>query len=133
MIALEHAPELRFTGTLPIVIAESQRQQYAWGNLLEGETRPETVAEAVPTAAIGTSLLIAVVAGIAITPNFLPNHTGRSDVVAALGILIDDSITCCRRPVDTVANSGVSPPRPSSVKLPLACVIYDNDTANYLN
>src|SRR5271163_1121463 len=32
MIALEHAPELRVAGTLPDVIAESQRRQHAWGD-----------------------------------------------------------------------------------------------------
>ncbi|OMC47249.1 thiol reductant ABC exporter subunit CydC [Mycobacterium sp. IS-2888] len=64
MIALEHAPELRVAGVLPGVIAESQRRQRAWGAALDAAARPAAVAEAVPTAAIGVSVLGAVAAGI---------------------------------------------------------------------
>ncbi len=64
MIALEHAPELRVAGALSDVIAESQRRQRAWGDALDAAGRPAAVAEAMPTAAIGASVLGAVVAGI---------------------------------------------------------------------
>ncbi|OBH46183.1 thiol reductant ABC exporter subunit CydC [Mycobacterium mantenii] len=64
MLALEHAPELRVAGLLPDVIAESQRRQRVWGDALDVAARPAAIAEAMPTAAIGVSVLGAVVSGI---------------------------------------------------------------------
>jgi ATP-binding cassette, subfamily C, bacterial CydC len=72
MIALEHAPELRVAGALPEVIAESQRRQHAWGAALDAAARPAAIGEAMPTAAIGVSVLGAVVAGIAVAPTVAP-------------------------------------------------------------
>jgi ATP-binding cassette, subfamily C, bacterial CydC len=72
MIALEHAPELRVAGRLSGVIAESQRRQRAWGDALDAAARPAAVAEAMPTAAIGVSVLGAVVAGIGLAPAVAP-------------------------------------------------------------
>ena len=72
MIALEHAPELRVAGVLPDVIAESQRRQHAWGAALDAATRPAAIAEAVPTAAIGASVLGAVAAGIGMASTVAP-------------------------------------------------------------
>jgi ATP-binding cassette, subfamily C, bacterial CydC len=72
MIALEHAPELRVAGALPDIIAESQRRQHAWGDALDAATRPAAIAEAMPTAAIGASVLGAVVAGIGLAPTVAP-------------------------------------------------------------
>jgi ATP-binding cassette subfamily C protein CydC len=72
MLALEHAPELRVAGVLPGVIAESQRQQRAWGSALDAAARPAAVAQAMPTAAIGASVLGAVVAAIGMAPTVAP-------------------------------------------------------------
>jgi ATP-binding cassette subfamily C protein CydC len=72
MLALEHAPQLRVGGTLPVVIAESQRRQRDWGRAMDFAARPAAVAEAVPTAAIGVSVLGAVVAGIALAGTVAP-------------------------------------------------------------
>jgi len=72
MIALEHAPELRVAGALPDVIAESQRRQLAWGAALDAAARPAAIAEAMPTAAIGASVLGAVVAGIGMAATTAP-------------------------------------------------------------
>ena len=72
MIALEHAPELRVAGALPDVIAESQRRQHAWGDALDAAARPAAIAEAVPTAAIGASVLGAVVAAIGLAHAVAP-------------------------------------------------------------
>jgi ATP-binding cassette subfamily C protein CydC len=72
MIALEHAPELRVAGRLPDVIAESRHRQRAWGDALDAAARPAAVAEAMPTAAIGISVLGAVVAGISMAPLTAP-------------------------------------------------------------
>jgi ATP-binding cassette subfamily C protein CydC len=72
MIALEHAPELRVAGVLPDVIAESQRRQHAWGAALDAASRPAAIAEAVPTAAIGASVLGAVAAGIGMASSVAP-------------------------------------------------------------
>jgi ATP-binding cassette subfamily C protein CydC len=72
MLALEYASELRVAGILPDVIAESQRRQRDWGNAIDSAARPAAFAEAMPTAAIGVSVLGAVVAGIAMAPTVAP-------------------------------------------------------------
>jgi ATP-binding cassette subfamily C protein CydC len=81
MIALEHAPELRVAGALPGVIAEAQRRQRAWGDALDAAARPAAIAEAMPTAAIGASVLGAVVAGIGLA------HTVAPTTLAVLMLL----------------------------------------------
>jgi ATP-binding cassette subfamily C protein CydC len=72
MIALEHAPELRVAGALPEVIAESHRRQLNWSDALDAAARPAALAEAMPTAAIGVSVLGAVVAGIGLASGVAP-------------------------------------------------------------
>ena len=114
MIALEHAPELRVAGALPRVIAESQRRQRAWGAALDAAARPAAIAEAMPTAAIGASVLGAVVAGIGMAPTTRSDHPGGADVVAALRVRGDDSPAGRRRPADAVTDRRASPARPRS-------------------
>ncbi|MGH3558143.1 MAG: thiol reductant ABC exporter subunit CydC [Mycobacterium sp.] len=72
MLALEHASELRVGGTLCDVIAESQRRQRDWGDAVDAAARPAAVAEAMPVAAIGVSMLGAVVAGIGMAATVAP-------------------------------------------------------------
>ncbi|WP_409435769.1 thiol reductant ABC exporter subunit CydC [Mycobacterium sp. SMC-14] len=72
MDALDHAPELRIAGRLPAVIGESQRRQQAWGAALDGAAEPAAIAAALPTAAIGFSVLGAVVAGIGLADAVAP-------------------------------------------------------------
>jgi ATP-binding cassette, subfamily C, bacterial CydC len=72
MIALEHAPELRVAGVLPNVITESQRRQRAWGAALDTAARPAAIAQAMPTAAIGASVLGAVIAAIGVANAVAP-------------------------------------------------------------
>ncbi|HEX5255896.1 MAG TPA: thiol reductant ABC exporter subunit CydC [Mycobacterium sp.] len=72
MIALEHASELRVAGLLPDIIAESQRRQRAWGDALDAAAKPAAIAEAMPTAAIGASVLGAVVSGIGLAHAVAP-------------------------------------------------------------
>ncbi|MEE2854421.1 MAG: thiol reductant ABC exporter subunit CydC [Actinomycetota bacterium] len=72
MLALEHAPELRVAGLLPDVIAESQRRQRAWGDALDAAAKPAAVAAAMPTAAIGASVLGAVVCAIGLAHAVAP-------------------------------------------------------------
>lgn len=72
MIALEHAPELRIAGALPGVIADSRRRQRAWADALDAAARPAAVAEAMPTAAIGVSVLGAVLAAISLAHTLAP-------------------------------------------------------------
>ncbi|ORB92299.1 thiol reductant ABC exporter subunit CydC [Mycobacterium persicum] len=72
MVALEHAPELRVAGVLTDIIAESQRQQRAWGRARDAAARPAAIAEAIPTAAIGISVLGAVAAAIGMAPTVAP-------------------------------------------------------------
>ncbi|WP_371869064.1 thiol reductant ABC exporter subunit CydC [Mycobacterium botniense] len=72
LVALEHAPELRVSGRLPAVIAESQRRQHDWAEASDIAAKPAAVAEAIPTAAIGVSALAALVAGIGLAPTVAP-------------------------------------------------------------
>jgi ATP-binding cassette, subfamily C, bacterial CydC len=72
MIALEHAPELRVAGALPNVIAESRRRQLNWSDALDAAAKPAALAEAMPTAAIGVSVLGAVAAGIGLASAVAP-------------------------------------------------------------
>jgi ATP-binding cassette, subfamily C, bacterial CydC len=72
MIALEHAPELRVSGTLPDIIAKSRRRQHDWADAVDTAARPAAIAEAMPTAAIGASVLGAVVAGIGLASTVSP-------------------------------------------------------------
>jgi ATP-binding cassette subfamily C protein CydC len=81
MIALEHAPELRVAGALPGLVAESQRRQRAWADALDAAARPAAFAEAMPTAAIGASVLGAFVAGIGLA------HTVAPTTLAVLMLL----------------------------------------------
>jgi ATP-binding cassette subfamily C protein CydC len=72
MLALEYASELRVGGTLPDVIAESQRRQRDWGDAIDAAARPAAFAEAMPTLTIGVSVLGAVVAGIGMADTVAP-------------------------------------------------------------
>lgn len=72
MIALEHAPELRVAGALPGVIADAHRRQLQWSDALDSAGKPAALAEAMPTAAVGISVLGAVIAGIGLAPAVAP-------------------------------------------------------------
>jgi ATP-binding cassette, subfamily C, bacterial CydC len=72
MLALEHAPELRVAGRLPDVLVESQRRQHDWGDAVDLAARPAAIAEALPTAAIGVSVLGAVLAAIGMAGTVAP-------------------------------------------------------------
>jgi ATP-binding cassette, subfamily C, bacterial CydC len=72
MLALEHAPELRVAGRLRNVVLDSQRRQRDWGEAIDAAARPAALGEAIPTAAIGVSVLGAVVAGIGMAGSVAP-------------------------------------------------------------
>lgn len=72
MLALEHAPELRVGGRLDEVIAESERRYRDWGHATDRAAAPAAIAAAVPTAAVGISVLGAVVAAIGIADSVAP-------------------------------------------------------------
>jgi ATP-binding cassette, subfamily C, bacterial CydC len=72
MLALEHAQELRVSGRLDEIIAESERQHRDWGHSTDLAAAPAALAAAVPTAAIGVSVLGAVVAGISLASSVAP-------------------------------------------------------------
>jgi ATP-binding cassette, subfamily C, bacterial CydC len=141
MIALEHAPELRVAGALPGVIAESQRRQHAWSEALDAAARPWALAQAMPTAAIGASVLGAVVAGIGLAPAVAPTtlavlmllplaaFEATTPLPAAAVQLTRSRIAACRlldlAPPDHLAESAkpAVPPRPigSALGAPPAC------------
>lgn len=72
MLALEYAPELRVSGRLDAVIAESERQHRSLGRAVDRAAAPAAVAAAMPSAAIGVSVLGAVIAAIALAPTVAP-------------------------------------------------------------
>ncbi|MDV3129234.1 ATP-binding cassette domain-containing protein [Mycobacterium sp. 21AC1] len=72
MLALEYGPELRVSGRLDAVIAESERHHHDWGRAGDRAAAPAAVAAAMPSIAIGASVLGAVVAGIALAPTVAP-------------------------------------------------------------
>ncbi|CAN5437339.1 thiol reductant ABC exporter subunit CydC [soil metagenome] len=67
MLALEHAPELRVSGRLPAIIAESAQRQDDWARAVDRAAIPGAYGAAVPTAAVGASVLGAVIIGIGIS------------------------------------------------------------------
>lgn len=72
MLAMEHAPELRVGGRLDDVVAESTEQQRVWGAAVDRAAAPAAFAAAVPTLALGTSVLGALIAGISLAPLVSP-------------------------------------------------------------
>jgi ATP-binding cassette, subfamily C, bacterial CydC len=72
MLALEHAPELRVAGRLPSIVLDSQRRQRAWSDAVDAAVRPAALATAMPTAAIGASVLGAAVAAIGMAGSTAP-------------------------------------------------------------
>jgi ATP-binding cassette subfamily C protein CydC len=72
MLALEHAPELRVSGRLGAVVNEAERSHHDWGVAGDRAAAPAAVAAAAPTAAVGISVLGAVVAAIGITGTVTP-------------------------------------------------------------
>ena len=72
MLALEHAPELRVSGRLAGVLAESADEQRRWGRAIDRAAAPAAVAAAAPTAAVGVSVIGALVAGIALSNAVAP-------------------------------------------------------------
>ena len=53
-------------------LPESQHRQRDWGDAVDAAARPAAFAAAIPTAAIGVSVLGAVVAGIGMAPTVAP-------------------------------------------------------------
>jgi ATP-binding cassette subfamily C protein CydC len=72
MLALEHAPELRVSGRLDALVAESERKHRDWGRATDRAAAPAALAAAAPTAAIGISVLGAIVAAIGIANSVAP-------------------------------------------------------------
>jgi ATP-binding cassette, subfamily C, bacterial CydC len=72
MLALEHAPELRVSGRLDDVIAESERRHRDWGAAADRAAAPAALAGAMPTAAVGISVLGAVIAAITLASSVSP-------------------------------------------------------------
>jgi ATP-binding cassette subfamily C protein CydC len=72
MLALEHAPELRVSGRLDAVIAESEHRHRDWDRATDRAAAPAAVAAAAPTAAVGISVLGAIMAAIALANSVTP-------------------------------------------------------------
>lgn len=72
MLALEHALELRVSGRLSEVISDAERHHRLWGDAGDRAAAPAALAAAMPTAAIGVSVLGAVIAGVGLAPTVAP-------------------------------------------------------------
>ncbi|CAA0092447.1 putative ABC transporter ATP-binding protein [Mycolicibacterium vanbaalenii] len=72
MLALEHAPELRVSGRLAGVLTESGDEQRRWGRAIDRAAAPAAVAGAAPTAAVGISVIGALIAGITLSDSVAP-------------------------------------------------------------
>jgi ATP-binding cassette subfamily C protein CydC len=72
MLTLEHAPELRVAGRFDDVIAEAERRHREWGRATDRAAAPAALAAAAPTAAVGVSVLGAIVAAIGIANAVTP-------------------------------------------------------------
>lgn len=72
MLALEYAPELRVSGRLDEVIATVDRRHRDWGRAADRAALPAALAAAMPSLAIGASVLGAVAAGIALATTAAP-------------------------------------------------------------
>lgn len=120
MLALEHAPELRVAGALPDVIAESQRRQHAWADALDAAAKPAAIGEAMPTAAIGASVLGAVVVGIGLAPMVAPTTLAvlmllplsafeATTALPAAAVQLTRSRIAARRLLDLTPSDGTYP------------------------
>lgn len=138
MVALEHAPELRVAGVLPRVIAESQRRQRAWGAALDAAARPAAFAEAVPTAAIGVSVLGAVVAGIGLAPSVAPTTLAvlmllplsafeAMTPLPAAAVQLTRSRIAARRLLDLTATDHAQPENPTAAAPPEPIAVLSAD------
>lgn len=72
VLALDHAAELRVSGRLDDIIAESQQRQNDWGEAMDRAARPAAVAAAIPTLAIAASVIGAVIVGISLAATVAP-------------------------------------------------------------
>ncbi len=70
--ALDHALELRVAGRLPALIAESEERQRDWGIAIDRAAAPAAVGAAVPSFAVGASVIGAIIVGIGIAPTVAP-------------------------------------------------------------
>lgn len=72
LLALEHAAELRVAGRLNEVIADAARRQRDWGDAADRAALPAAFGAAAPVAAMGASVIGAVVVGISLAPVVTP-------------------------------------------------------------
>ena len=128
MLALEHAPELRVAGRLPSIVLDSQRRQRAWSDAVDAAVRPAALATAMPTAAIGASVLGAVVAAIGLAGSSAPTTLAilmllplsafeATTPLAAAAVQLTRSRIAARHLLDLTAVTRPMPPPPSSPRL----------------
>ncbi len=108
MLALEHAPELRVAGALPGLIAESQQRQRSWGAALDAAARPAAIAEALPTAAVGVSVLGAVVAAIGMGSSVAPTTLAVLMLLPLSAFEATTALPAAAVQADPVADLGAS-------------------------
>jgi ATP-binding cassette, subfamily C, bacterial CydC len=130
MLALEHAPELRVSGRLDAVVAEAERRHHDWGRASDRAAGPAAVAAAAPTAAVGISVLGAVVAAIGIADAVAPMTLAilmllplsafeATAALPAAAVQLTRSRIAARRLRDlTVPDAGMRP-RPTVTPVPL--------------
>ena len=124
MLALEHAPELRVSGRLDDVLADADREQRDWGHAIDRVAAPAALASAAPTAAIGVSVLGAVVCGVALASSVAPTTVAvlmllplsafeATTVLPAAAVQLARSRLAARRLHDLTNAGGVDRRRPT--------------------
>ncbi len=112
MLALEHAPELRVAARLPQLLAESRRRQHDWGDAIDAAARPAALAEALPTAAIGVSVLGAVVAAMGMAGTVAPTTLAILMLLPLSAFEATNSVARGCYPVDPIAIGRTTSARP---------------------
>ncbi|OBG20863.1 ABC transporter ATP-binding protein [Mycolicibacterium celeriflavum] len=131
MLALEYAPELRVSGRLDAVLADSDRRQRDWGRATDGAAAPAAVAAAASTAAIGVSVLGAVIAAIAIADSVAPTTLAilmllplsafeATTALPAAAVQLTRSRIAARRLAELTATSDSARVRPPAPHVTLA-------------
>ena len=132
MLVLEHAPELRVSGRLDGLVAEVARRQREWDHAINRAAVPAAVGAAVPTAAIGVSVLGAVVAGIGLSASLAPTTLAvlmllplsafeATTALPGAAIALTRSRIAARRLADLTADA--APATPASTPAPADAVV----------
>ncbi|KUH87620.1 MULTISPECIES: ATP-binding cassette domain-containing protein [unclassified Mycobacterium] len=131
MLALEYAPELRVSGRLDAILADSDHRQRDWGRATDRAAAPAAMAATASTAAIGVSVLGAVIAAIAIADSVAPTTLAilmllplsafeATTALPAAAVQLTRSRIAARRLAELTTTTDSARTRPPAPHVPLA-------------